>query len=114
MNKLTVLFITFCLILFFYACNNKTSVVEKSFHVWGNTTKCKTNIESACTANGVNQAIWDENTKLLKLKIDTSLVSYNTVLKQVANVGYDNELFFGNDYAYSKLDPSSQYERRVD
>lgn len=114
MNKLTALFIILCLTLFFYACNNKTSVVEKSFHVWGNAAKCKINIENASTASGVSQASWDENTKLLKLKIDTTIVSYNTILKQVANAGYDNELFLGNDYAYSKLDPSCQYERRAD
>ena len=100
--------------IIFSCCKNSTTLSEKSFHVWGNNQQCKSTIEQACLADGVAEAKWDIDSKLLKLKIDTTVTNYDAVLKQVARAGYDNELFFGNDYAYSKLPEACQYERRVD
>ncbi len=112
--KFKVKSIIFFISLIFSFCKNAPSLSEKSFHVWGNNQQCKITIEKACVTDGVNQATWDENSKLLKLKLDTAIVSFDAVLKLVAGAGYDNELYFGNDYAYSKLPEACQYERRVD
>ena len=43
---------------------------------------------------------------------DTAIITTDAVLKSVASAGYDNELFYGNDYAYSNLPEVCQYERR--
>jgi len=113
--KFIVYFTIFCFTFFCNSCNNnKSAFAEKSFHVWGNNQKCKVTIEKACESDGVGEAKWDMDSKLLKLKIDTTITSYSAVLKLVASAGYDNELFYGNDYAYSKLDETCQYERRAD
>lgn len=99
--------------LFFISCGTKSeAVVEKTFHVWGNNETCKKSIEKACKLSGVSGANWNVDSKLLKFKIDTSIITTDAVLKSVASAGYDNELFFGNDYAYSNLPEACQYERR--
>lgn len=99
--------------LFVLACNgNKTPAVEMTVHVWGNNEQCKSTIETASKIEGVSEAVWNIDSKLLKLKLDTSVVTVNTVLQAVAKAGYDNEKFFADDYAYNKLPESCQYERR--
>ena len=101
------------LALFIVGCNgNRSSSTEYTVHVWGNNEKCKATIEKSCDMKGVSEAIWNIDSKLLKLKLDTSQVSLNTVLEAVAKAGYDNEKFYADDYSYGALEASCQYERR--
>ncbi len=100
-------------LLFAFACTgNKTPAIEATVHVWGNNDQCKATIEAASKVEGVTEAVWSPDSKLLKLKLDTSVVTVNTVLQAVAKAGYDNEKFFADDYAYNKLPAACQYERR--
>lgn len=99
--------------LFITACNgSKTAPVESIVHVWGNNEKCKATIEKSCELTGVTEAVWNIDSKLLTLKLDTSQISVNTVLQAIAKAGYDNEKFYADDYSYGALEPSCQYERR--
>ncbi|MDO8999607.1 MAG: heavy-metal-associated domain-containing protein [Bacteroidota bacterium] len=99
--------------LFFISCGTKSNtVVEKTFHVWGNNDICKKSIEKASKLNGVSDVNWNLDSKLLVFKIDTTVITTDAVLKSVASAGFDNELFYGNDYAYSNLPEACQYERR--
>ena len=99
--------------LFVFACTgDKTPSIETTVHVWGNNDQCKTTIETASKIDGVTEATWSPDSKLLKLKLDTAGVTVSTVLQAVAKAGYDNEKFFADDYAYNKLPESCQYERR--
>ncbi|MEI8136997.1 MAG: heavy-metal-associated domain-containing protein [Bacteroidota bacterium] len=109
-----ILGLTFIFSFFlFTSCGPKSdAVVEKTFHVWGNNETCEKIIEKACKLSGVSDVKWSPDSKLLVFKIDTSIITTDAVLKSVASAGYDNELFFGNDYAYSNLPEASQYERR--
>jgi mercuric ion binding protein len=105
--------ITILISLVVFACKgDKTPVVEMTVHVWGNNENCKATIENASHLEGVSEADWNIDSKLLKLRLDTSVVNVNTVLQAVAKAGYDNEKFFADDYAYNKLPESCQYERR--
>ncbi|MGZ3901818.1 MAG: heavy-metal-associated domain-containing protein [Bacteroidia bacterium] len=107
--------ILFILAALFYSCGNShSSTVEKTVKVWGNCGKCKTRIETAAKIKGVSEADWNIDSKLLKFKLDTTVTTVNEVLKSVARAGHDNELFFADDYAYSKLPESCQYERRTE
>jgi hypothetical protein len=90
------------------------TTVEKSVKVWGNCEKCKARIESACKVNGVMDPSWNIESKLLTFKVDTALLSPSYVLKQVARAGHDNEMYFADEYSYSKLPESCQYERRTE
>ena len=112
MRRVLQLLFFFSLVLFISCGTNSNTVIEKTFHVWGNNDVCKKTIEKACTLNGVKDANWNPDSKLLKFNIDTAIITTNAVLKSVASAGYDNELFFGNDYAYSNLPEACQYERR--
>ena len=110
MKRLIPFFIVFVLLL---SCNEgKKPAVEMTVHVWGNCDKCKAAIEKTCTMDGVSEANWNVDSKLLKLKLDTSVVTLNVVLQAVAKAGYDNEKFYADDYAYNKLPDCCQYDRR--
>ena len=99
--------------MFLTACNGGGgSMKEATVHVWGNNEKCKATIEKACVLDGVADANWGIESKLLTVKYDTNKVSLDFILESVSKAGYDNERFFANDYAYEALEPSCQYERR--
>lgn len=103
------------LTLFSYSCRNSNgAVVEKSVKVWGNCGKCEKRIEDASKIKGVSDADWNVDSKLLTFKVDTTITSVNEILKNVAKAGHDNELYFADDYAYSNLPESCQYERRTE
>lgn len=109
------LFILLILAGLFYACHpSPNSTTKKSVKVWGNCEKCKSRIETAAKIKGVSSADWNIDSKLLQFKVDTLIATTGQVLKAVAKVGHDNELFFGDDYAYSALPESCQYERRTE
>ena len=111
--KKSLYILTIIAALFITACNgNKTATIEASVHVWGNCEKCKATIEKSCDLKGVSEAVWNVDSKLLKLKLDTSQISLNTVLEAVAKAGYDNEKFYADDYSYGALEACCQYERR--
>jgi mercuric ion binding protein len=112
MKKLLSILIFSASLLFFACTGSKTSAVEVSAHVWGNCDKCKATIEKSCAMDGVSEAVWNEDSKLLTLKLDTSLVTLSTVLQTVSKAGYDNEMFYADDYAYNKLPDCCQYDRR--
>jgi len=96
-----------------FSCGGgKKSSVEMTAHVWGNCEKCKATIEKTCSIDGVSDAVWNEDSKLLNLKLDTSMISLNTVLEAIAKAGYDNDKFYADDYAYNKLPDCCQYDRR--
>jgi len=112
MKKASSIFIILA-VFFMIACNGgKTTVIETTVHVWGNCDTCKAAIEKSCVLKGVSQANWSKDSKLLKLKLDTTQISVSTVLESVAKAGYDNEKFYADDYAYGALGPCCQYERR--
>jgi copper chaperone CopZ len=101
------------------SCNNNkggavSAVKEYTVHVWGNCEKCEANIEKACQVKGVSKADWIVESKLLTVKLDTSAVSLNTVMEEVAKAGYDTEAIMADDYAYGSLPQCCQYERRSD
>ena len=73
---------------------------------------CKNTIESALKLQGIETAVWDENSKLLTVKFDSLSTNPTVFLKAVAEAGYDNEAFIANDYAYKNLPECCQYERK--
>jgi hypothetical protein len=84
---------------------------EKTAHVFGNCTICKSIIDQAAKVEGVNYANWNPGSKLLTFKIDSTVTNTNIVLKSVAEAGYDNEAYRADDIAYQKLPHCCQYER---
>jgi copper chaperone CopZ len=113
-NKhMRIIFASLIFIALISSCKNSSgSVVEKTVKVWGNCEKCEKRIEDAGKIQGVSSVDWNAESKLLTLKADTSVVSVDEVLRSIAKAGHDNEKYFADDYAYSKLPETCQYERR--
>lgn len=60
---------------------------------------------------GVSEAKWDIETKILTLAYDANLITGDTVLKHIADAGYDNEKFKATDMVYNALPGCCKYER---
>lgn len=96
--------------------NAKTETTKKTetvtFKVWGNCGTCKKNIEKSVKVDGVSKADWNKDTKVMTISFDASKITLEQIQKRIASVGYDTELFKGNDKAYNKLDKCCQYDRK--
>ena len=83
-----------------------------SFKVWGNCEKCKTTIESSCNVDGVVEKNWNVESTLMTVKFDTTKITLDHIQELVAKAGYDNDAYYGDDYAYGKLESCCQYDRK--
>ncbi len=91
---------------------NKT-VKEESIKVWGNCGMCKSTIEKAAKSAGASSAIWNEDTKILKVKYAASKTSGTKIQQKVADAGYDTKDLTANDEAYNNLHDCCKYERKA-
>ena len=89
----------------------QSNLVSESYKVSGNCGMCKKTIEKAAAVKGVKKAEWNADNKELVLKYDKKVTSPETVLRQVAYAGYDNEKYLAPESAYNKLHGCCQYER---
>lgn len=101
-------FTTFCL----FSCKNASTEKTETFKVWGNCEKCKVTIEAACAVDGVIEKNWSAESTLMTVKFDTTKIRLNGIQELIAKVGYDNDGYYGDDYAYGKLPDCCQYERK--
>ena len=105
--KSGILFLSIFLFSNFYA-------QTKSFKakVEGNCGMCKERIETAVKADkNVKSADWSMSKKVLTVSYDASKTDKKSVLKNVAEVGHDNEMFRASDKSYDDLDACCQYDR---
>ena len=110
MKFLYIISITF--IFGVVSCNQGTAYKTATFKVWGNCEKCKKTIETSITVNGVKEKDWNVDSKLMTVKFDTTIISIDGIEQLIAKAGYDNELYYGDDYSYAKLQPCCQYDRK--
>jgi copper chaperone CopZ len=118
-------FIAIAFMLAIGACGNKkeseatlstTEIVNgitiSTFKVWGNCGMCKETIEGSLEVEGVSEADWNTETKMIKVSYDTIKISLDQIQKNIAAVGYDNEIYIGDVGAYNNLPECCQYIRR--
>ena len=112
--KLLIKSIIIALTLVVVSCKTETKSATKteSFKVWGNCEKCKKTIEGAVNMDGVVEKNWSPESTLMTVKFDTTKVSIDKIQKAIALAGYDNDKYYGDDYAYGKLEACCQYERK--
>ncbi len=80
--------------------------------VEGNCGMCKERIETAVKADkNVKSADWSMSKKVLTVSYDASKTDQKSILKSVAEVGHDNEMFRASDKVYDDLDTCCQYDR---
>ena len=70
---------------------------------------CQKVIESAASLPGVEEAKWNKDTKILKLKYNSDQVSIETIYKAVAASGYDTEFLAAPEEAYQGLHGCCKY-----
>jgi cell wall assembly regulator SMI1 len=104
MAAFLVLSITSCLA---QSKNTKTETVSIS----GNCGMCKSTIEKAGNQKKEATAEWDKSTKMATLSYDSLKTSKSEILKRIALVGYDNEMFVAPDDSYNNLPGCCQYDR---
>lgn len=110
--KLKFFILTIFSVLVITSCNNNSPIKTASFKVWGNCEKCKKTIENSCAVDGISEAKWNVDSKLITVKFDTTKTTLIDIQQLIAKSGYDNEKFYGDDYAYNKLEECCQYERK--
>ena len=126
MKKLYLILITTILII---SCENnkktetitvkhQTSITnpEISFGVRGNCGMCKTTIQKAAlSVDGVEEASWDIQTKVLDIRTKSNLDSITIKIHNaVAKSGYDTELVLANSEDYNNLPGCCQYNREME
>lgn len=88
-----------------------TNVIAKT-KVAGNCEMCKARIETAAMEqDGVFNASWDKNTKILELEYDQNTTSPEAVEKAIARIGHDTEHHRAHKEAYDNLPGCCHYER---
>jgi mercuric ion binding protein len=80
--------------------------------VFGNCSMCKKRIEKAVKLEGVINAVWSPETKLLIISYDIRKISNDDIQKAVAAVGHDTDKYTADDVVYSKLRGCCLYERK--
>jgi len=72
---------------------------------------CKERIEKTAIKAGAQTANWTAENQTLTMTLDESKVSCVNILKEIAEVGHDNEKFIAPDEAYKKLPSCCLYTK---
>lgn len=73
---------------------------------------CKKTIETSLKHDGIYQASWSPESKMLEVAFDSTRWDAAKIEKQVALCGYDTEHERGDNAAYTKLHECCQYDRK--
>lgn len=108
----TIRSISFVLFTFVFGFASKAQdLKEESFNVSGNCGMCKTTIEKAAKAAGVDYADWNKETKILTIRYKTQSTHAAKVQEEIAKAGYDNAGAKATKESYDKLPACCKYER---
>lgn len=86
----------------------------ETIKVRGNCGSCKKRIENAVKTFPSASGNWDVLTKVLTLTYDSTQTSKEAIMKKIAEVGHDNELFTAEDSVYENLPGCCLYDREMD
>ncbi len=93
--------------------NSTPKKAANQFFVRGNCSSCKARIEKAAKTAGANSANWDADAQLVTLDFDPTKTSSDAILKMIANVGHDNEMYKATDDVYKNLPSCCLYDRNL-
>lgn len=96
-------------------CLPKVSFAQKTktetFNVSGECGMCKKKIEKAAKEAGATSALWNQQTKVLKVSYNVANTSASLIQQKIAGVGYDTPQYQATDEAYNSLEQCCQYAR---
>ena len=85
---------------------------QQTTYVAGNCGMCKARIEKAAkTVNGVAEASWDKDTKMLQVSFNQNQTNLSEIEQAIAAVGHDTKKFKADNEVYSNLPACCLYER---
>lgn len=97
--------------LFIMSSCFKSNLKTSTLKVKGNCGMCKQTIEKSLKVDGVYEADWNIQSKILTVSYDSVLINLNTIATFVARSGYDNELVKADTKTYKSLHGCCQYKR---
>ena len=87
------------------------SISKATFLVKGDCSMCKERIETTAKKSGAKTASWNADSQKLEMEFDSTKVSADQILKNIAEAGHDNEKYKADNSVYEKLPPCCHYER---
>lgn len=87
------------------------SDITDSIQVNGVCGMCKSRIQNALKVEGVSDATWDKETKILRVTYNPEIITNDAIQKKIAAVGHDTEQYKADDKVYDKLPACCQYDR---
>lgn len=105
--KLVFLFTTLALFAQLGFAQEKSETIKVS----GNCGMCKNKIETAAKTAGATYALWNKDSKELKVKYNNKSSDAAKIQQSIAAVGYDTESYKATDETYNKLHSCCKYER---
>jgi len=85
----------------------------ETFNVSGECGMCKKKIEKAAKEAGASYAVWNQQSKLLKVSYNVANTSTAAIQQKIATVGYDTPGYKATNEAYNSLDQCCQYTRET-
>ena len=85
--------------------------ITESIYVNGACGMCKTRIQKTVTLDGVSEAIWNKDTKMLLISYDPNKITNDQIQMKIAAVGHDTDKYKADDTVYEKLPGCCHYDR---
>ena len=107
--------LSFCAVLLFsiFSLNLSAQTAKtETIKVWGNCGMCKTTIEKAAKKAGAKTAVWNEDSKELKVTYASNKTSSAKIQEAIARSGYDTQDFTADVKAYDNLHGCCKYDRK--
>lgn len=116
MKTVKFILVTFFTVLVVAGCNSqnqnkKTTSKTEEIKVLGECGMCKDRIEGAIKVDGIAEAVWNQETKLLRVTYNPALITVDDIQQKVAAVGHDTEKYRADDAVYASLPGCCHYER---
>ena len=92
---------------------SREEAMIETIKVRGNCSMCKANIENAISEIPSAIGNWDIHTKILTVKYDPNQTNLKAIMRNVAQSGYDNELYLADDKDYQSLATCCLYNREI-
>ena len=85
--------------------------ITESIYVNGKCGMCKNRIQKAVKMEGISEATWNKETRMLLISYNPNKITNDEIQKKVAAVGHDTEKYKAEDTVYEKLPGCCHYDR---
>lgn len=103
-----LMMVVFAIVSVSLNAQTKTDTIK----VYGECGMCKNRIQKTLKIDGITNAAWNTETKMLVVEHDASKITNDDIQKKVAAVGHDTEKYSADDKVYEKLPGCCHYERK--